>query len=455
MALSRQALSGYDAALSKVEAAAAEYVRRRVEAYLESFPQASVADVREFAKEAVGQAVDAYGDAASAAAADLYDELAEAAGESLPAAAVDTSDVSGYIDRGVRYQAGKLVDGAPTAFAARVSDLARDQVARRANQTMIRNAGRDRIRYARVPTGPEPCTYCAMLASRGFVYRTASSAAAATGHFHHGCRCKVVPSTAGSVEGYDPDEWADRWHAMEEVDADPRLTAAQKLEAKGRIAESAPSTYRRISGPHNVVSDLSATNPARARYLEKVRDAVGRCDSAKRRYGTASPQYRDAYKAWESAYSEYRRYNENCQRCVVAYEMRRRGYDVVAKPRNIDGTDPVMSHWRELFNGAKWVEASGESDADALIGEMPVGSRGTVYIAWKKDKSGHRSAHVFNFERTSDGIFYRDAQTGKIDVRDYFSRKDPSISLQIARTDNLELNDEFADLVLKEAGDGA
>lgn len=236
MALSRQALNGYDAALSKVEAAAAEYVRRRVEAYLESFPNASVADVREFAKEVVGQAVDAYGDAASTAAADLYDELAEAAGESLPSAAVDTSDVSGYIDRGVRYQAGKLVDGAPTAFAARVSDIARDQVARRANQTMIRNAGRDRIRYARVPTGPEPCTYCAMLASRGFVYRTESSAAAATGHFHHGCRCKVVPSTAGSVEGYDPDEWADRWHAMEGVDADPRLTAAQKLEAKGRIA---------------------------------------------------------------------------------------------------------------------------------------------------------------------------------------------------------------------------
>lgn len=34
-------------------------------------------------------------------------------------------------------------------------------------------------------------------------------------------------------------------------------------------------------------------------------------------------------------------YMENCQRCVVAYEARRRGYNVVAKPRILSSTDPL------------------------------------------------------------------------------------------------------------------
>ncbi|MDE7332460.1 MAG: hypothetical protein K2O16_09485 [Lachnospiraceae bacterium] len=34
-------------------------------------------------------------------------------------------------------------------------------------------------------------------------------------------------------------------------------------------------------------------------------------------------------------------YMEKCQRCVVAYEVRRRGYDVVAKPRILSCTDPL------------------------------------------------------------------------------------------------------------------
>lgn len=451
MALSRRALSDYDSSLSQVEKAAADYVRRRVDAYLASYPGASVADVREFAVEVVSDAVSVYGDAASTAAADLYDELAEASPKTLPTASVDTSDVSGYVGKEVRYQAGKLVDGAPSAFAEAVAACAGDQVSRRANATMAGNAQRDHIRYARVPMGGETCTFCAMLASRGFVYRSAKSAGEGT-HWHRNCRCKVVPETAGTVEGYDPDEWYARWQEMQDIDADPRLTTKQKLEAKGCIAKAVSVPYRRISGSHDIQSDLSSANPQRSQALKKLSAARSLCDEVKKEHGLASPQYRDAYDAWVASYSEFRRYNENCQRCVVAYEMRRRGYDVVAQPRVIDGADPVSPYWRDLFKGAKWEVASGESEADALIGRMPVGSRGTVYIAWEKDEWGRGFSHVFNFERTSDGVFYRDPQTDKIDVRDYFSRKDPSTGLLIARTDNLELNDEYADLVLKEAG---
>ncbi|WP_307739007.1 hypothetical protein [uncultured Parolsenella sp.] len=275
MALSRQALSDYDATLSRMERAAADYVRRRVDAYMASYPEASVADVRDFAIGVIDDAVGAYGDAASTAAADLYDELAEASPKTLPTAAVDTSDVSGYVDKEVRYQAGKLVDGAPSAFADAVAACASDQVSRRANATMARNARRDHIRYARVPMGGETCTFCAMLASRGFVYRSAKSAGEGT-HWHRNCRCKVVPETAGTVEGYDPDEWYGRWREMEAIDADPGISGEAKRAAKVSIATNGSVRLRGGGDPaRDYFGSAEESNPDELRELKRYLRSEG------------------------------------------------------------------------------------------------------------------------------------------------------------------------------------
>lgn len=112
--------------------------------------------------------------------------------------------------------AGKSVE---SRIRDSVKNLAKDQVQRRANQTMEHNAKRDKVRYARVATGGETCTFCAMLSSRGFVYASAKEAGKG-GHYHRGCRCKVVPGFDGmEVEGYDPAEMAARWREFEEIDA--------------------------------------------------------------------------------------------------------------------------------------------------------------------------------------------------------------------------------------------
>lgn len=104
--------------------------------------------------------------------------------------------------------------------------LVRDQVARKANETVMHNVERDRrsgVRFARVPMGFHTCDFCMMLASRGFVYWSRQSAGEFS-HYHSDCRCKVVPGrpeirsyvkngvhvTRGfdaSVEGYDPDTY--------------------------------------------------------------------------------------------------------------------------------------------------------------------------------------------------------------------------------------------------------
>lgn len=222
MVLTRQALSEYDARIQKLGDAAYDTVYRRVTQFVKRFPGASVERVRDFTIESVSYAVSVYGDAASTCAADLYDEMAEASGAKLPPAILDTSDVTGYIEKEVRYQAGKYIAGKGEEFASAVAAKATDQVSRRANETMRRNAKRDGLRYARVPMGGETCTFCIMLASRGFVYKSAKTAGEGS-HFHAHCRCKVVPQfdkrgRETKVEGYDPDELLDRWDKFKQID---------------------------------------------------------------------------------------------------------------------------------------------------------------------------------------------------------------------------------------------
>lgn len=217
--LPRKALSAYDKRLAALEGKAYEYASSRISAFIEKFPGATPEQVREFAIEVVDDAVGAFGDGASSLAADMYEGMAALSGVKVKPAVIDTSDVHGHIESEVRYQLGKYLSGDPQGFIRACGSKASNQVARRANQTMRLNAKRDGLRYARVPMGGETCKFCAMLASRGFDFKTAKSAGEGN-HFHDGCRCKVIPGFDGmEVEGYDPDEWLDRWRMFEEIEA--------------------------------------------------------------------------------------------------------------------------------------------------------------------------------------------------------------------------------------------
>ena len=235
--LPRKALSAYDKRLAELEGKAYEYASSRISAFIEKFPGAKPEQVREFAIEVVDDAVGAFGDGASSLAADMYEGMAELSGVRVKPAVIDTSDVHGHIESEVRYQLGKFLSGDPTGFILACGSKASDQVARRANQTMRLNAKRDGFRYARVPMGGETCSFCAMLASRGFDFKTAKSAGDGN-HYHKGCRCKVIPGFPDiEVEGYDPDEWHERWQLMEEIQADKTLTWNERQFGKLAISE--------------------------------------------------------------------------------------------------------------------------------------------------------------------------------------------------------------------------
>ena len=129
------------------------------------------------------------------------------------------------------------------------------------------------MRFARVPTGSETCTFCLMLASRGAVYHTRESAGTFR-CFHRGCDCKVVPGfeaarDAELVEGVRPKEIREQWRRFKEIDSDGTLDTEHRDALKRRVlnleeAKSGPSTYYRAEN-----LDLSHLSPGELKHMQK------------------------------------------------------------------------------------------------------------------------------------------------------------------------------------------
>lgn len=208
----KRALDAYAMALEKAAGAAGRQASKAVRSFVSVNPEATVAQVRDFAIQAVTNATAKYGGATSALSAEFFDEVMEAEVVEATRAEVWDGPDADAISQGVRYQAGKLASGDADGFLDGVSELASYHTRRAATSTVARSvsrAGRG-VRYARVPTRANPCPYCLMLASRGFVYRNEQTAGAGS---HRHCTCVLVPGINGktNVAGYDPAELFRRW----------------------------------------------------------------------------------------------------------------------------------------------------------------------------------------------------------------------------------------------------
>ena len=150
-------------------------------------------------------------------------------------------------------------------------------------------------------------------------------------------------------------------------------------------------------------------------------------------------------------FSESRDYQENCQRCIWAYELQRRGYDVEALPtykgddlpRNGNWKGIIKNHdsWRnEEYVGQRYgqtnsikTEITNITDAMNNWGD---GSRAVVRVAWKNSRSGH----VYNIENRNGVIKAYDGQTGKnVNLREYLGKARRGYT-SLVRTDNAEIN---------------
>lgn len=240
--VSRDDFDAYNRAVEAIAAEAEEAVAGSVLEWCRGHPDATVAECRTYAIHCMEGMVQAYDEAAATLAARWYDGVAEGEGASLRPAITSVTYSGQLVADTARYQARKLAAGDVEGFAASCGELARNDALKSVNQTIIANCGRDRregVRFARVPTGLETCTFCLMLASRGAVYHTRESAGEFS-HYHRRCDCKVVPGFADDpmaelVEGHSPREAQRQWQELKRIDDDKASSEFVKAALKSRV----------------------------------------------------------------------------------------------------------------------------------------------------------------------------------------------------------------------------
>lgn len=221
--ISRSEFNEYNAAVKALTDQASLETQDQISAWMQINPDASIAEIREFAKDTMDGLSQVYGEAASTLAAEWYDFQAKSSGKKLPAAITETTYDAEQVKKVAHYQAKKLIDGDMDGFLDACGEYIENNVKQSLNNTIIANAERDKqtgVRFARVTTGAETCSFCYMLSSRGAVYHTRQTAGEFN-HYHRRCDCKVVPGfednrDAEIVQYYDPRGMRDRMSLIEE-----------------------------------------------------------------------------------------------------------------------------------------------------------------------------------------------------------------------------------------------
>lgn len=165
-----------------------------------------------------------YGEAAAAAAAEMYDAIGALSDVTLESAVPAVTPTVSEVAKAV---VGTAKTGNTEIISAAVGRL----VKQTGVDTTINNALRDGAEWAWIPSG-ETCAFCIALASRG--WQRASKKALKNGHAEHihaNCDCTYAIRFNEStfVEGYDPAKYYQMYNS-----ADPGGSSTDKINAMRR-----------------------------------------------------------------------------------------------------------------------------------------------------------------------------------------------------------------------------
>lgn len=197
--------------------------------YFATFDLTRPEAVRDALLEIVPLLVREYGELASIAAAEWYEQIRPGSGFNARLAPPVAAEV---VQGSTRALAGVLFTDDPAAVLGGLAGAVQRHITYSGRTTIALNSMRDplRPRFGRVPSGARTCAWCAMLASRGFTYATRATAGELD-HFHDECDCQIVSlfdADAAHIEGYDPRQLFDRYaQARAAADSgDPKVIAA-------------------------------------------------------------------------------------------------------------------------------------------------------------------------------------------------------------------------------------
>ena len=201
MKLSRKDWNKYVSRLSAINKTAG----KKMQAWIEKY---GTDDVDALVRVAFAL-ITKYGEAASAAVCEMYDEIAALQKAHVPPAEPKATQNISYVDKAVR----STLDRASGMIPSTVSEL----VKRTGAETTLKNAKRDGAYFAWVPNG-DTCAFCITLASNGWQRASRKTIQGDHAeHIHKNCDCEFAISFngPGDIEGYDPDSYLDRYEDAE------------------------------------------------------------------------------------------------------------------------------------------------------------------------------------------------------------------------------------------------
>ncbi len=243
--VSAKTLTEYENILSKLSAGTQQTLRNALMQVDFSNRSIAIQQIEQIVVSLTGVSTEV----ASLIGANFYDEVSlEVTGKSGDAQALNTySPKSDFVTVNALMHSVNDEDD-EIKFINEMLERVDMQIRKAANNSVVENGYRDkrRPRFARVPTyekGSPPCLFCLMLASRGAVNYSRSSAGETTlGHnrYHNNCKCKIVPVFKSmDIEGYDPDALYDEWQKGY------TKLAKKRAKRKGTSVEDEIKRYKR------------------------------------------------------------------------------------------------------------------------------------------------------------------------------------------------------------------
>lgn len=158
-------------------------------------------------------------------------------------------------------------------------------------------------------------------------------------------------------------------------------------------------------------------------------------------------------------------YYDNCQTCTVAYELRRRGFNVEAMSNKdnefyekwcvqnkFDWLDRFLTEdgKRANYKRSMTIKDTGLAKLKFIEDQTAVQGRYEIYCAWK----GRKDGHVFIVERQKNGnLLWYDPQNGRrggwMDFNDNYINKMQHDQIGVLRIDDKIINPKFGSRLLK------
>ena len=294
----------------------------------------------------------------------------------------------------------------------------------------------------------------------------------------YNCRCRLNVVLAGIDHSKDADlyeqfmkeNYPDDWQALNEnkgyqAKQEQRYEATQvkaDLEANIRGSEASEKAEKEITPKDEEKAVESKLEGIEADNLPastiEIIGEKGEPIPPETLANTVNPHFLEAG------------YTDNCQRCVVAYELGRRGYDVEAMA--FDGSYlttqsifDISTQFRSGENFGTYITGekynprfaqseypfnqSPKTTADSIVRAMEdwgEGSRATLEVTWREGGG----SHVVNVENIGGVVKIIDAQSGMIfdNVEGYLSRT-KCAETELRRTDILTIRDNIPPEILE------